>query len=257
MEGYLITPQAVEGRTGETTLTLTGRDAHAWVEYYEDGVGWIPFEPTPGYRDVMEEPQWLWFEEDENAQLDGSAAENGGDNLSQTTRRSDVEETEPEEDRDGLETIADAVYNYFSRLHLGPVWWAYVAAWLLAAALAVLLVRRAVVCRRRERLFAQENDRAAAAAMCAYALELAWCSGAVRRNVPLAQQRDELQSWAGDVLDAGELLDINDRALYGGSGVTAEQRETAEEDMTAALELFRRKCGFWKRLYQRWIRCLY
>ncbi len=62
----------------------------------------------------MEEPQWLWFEEDENAQLDGSAAENGGDNLSQTTRRSDVEETEPEEDRDGLETIADAVYNYFT-----------------------------------------------------------------------------------------------------------------------------------------------
>ena len=257
VEGYLITPQAVEGRTGETTLTLTGRDAHAWVEYYEDGVGWIPFEPTPGYRDVMEEPQWLWFEEDENAQLDGSAAENGGDNLSQTTRRSDVEETEPEEDRDGLQTIADAVYNYFSRLHLGPVWWAYVAAWLLAAALAVLLVRRAVVCRRRERLFAREDDRAAAAAMCAYALELAWCSGAVRRNVPLAQQRDELQSWAGDVLDAGELLDINDRALYGGSGVTAEQREAAEEDMTAALELFRRKCGFWKRLYQRWIRCLY
>ena len=45
-------------------------------------------------------------------------------------------------------------------------------------------------------------------------------------------------------------LDIDD-------GVTAEQRETAEEDMTAALELFRRKCGFWKRLYQRWIRCLY
>ena len=57
-------------------------------------------------------------------------------------------------------------------------------------------------CRRRERLFAREDDRAAAAAMCAYALELAWCSGAVRRNVPLAQQRDELQSWAGDVLDA-------------------------------------------------------
>ena len=83
-----------------------------------------------------------------------------------------MEETEPEEARDGLETIADAVYNYFSRLHLGPVWWAYVAAWLLAATLAVLLVRRAVVCRRRERLFAQEDDRAAAAAMCAL------CAGA-------------------------------------------------------------------------------
>lgn len=257
VEGYLITPQAVEGKTGETTLTLTGRDAHAWVEFYEDGVGWIPFEPTPGYRGVMEEPRWLWFEEDENAQLDGSAAENGGDGLSQTTRRSDVEETDTEERTDGLEVIADAVYNYFSRLHLGSVWWAYVAAWLLAAALAVLLVRHALVCRRREGLLAQEDDRAAAAAMCAYALELAWRSGAARCNVPLAQQRSVLQGWAGDALDAGELLDINDRALYGGSGVTKEQRETAEADMTAALELFRKKCGFGKRLYQRWIRCLY
>lgn len=32
-------------------LELTGRDAHAWTEAYIDQVGWIPFEPTPGYQE--------------------------------------------------------------------------------------------------------------------------------------------------------------------------------------------------------------
>lgn len=29
--------------------TVKNSDAHAWVEVYFDGVGWVPFEPTPGY----------------------------------------------------------------------------------------------------------------------------------------------------------------------------------------------------------------
>ena len=28
---------------------LTGADAHAWVEVYFDGVGWLPLDVTPGY----------------------------------------------------------------------------------------------------------------------------------------------------------------------------------------------------------------
>ena len=36
VEGYLVTPDMVSGKTGETTLTLTADDAHAWAEYYED-----------------------------------------------------------------------------------------------------------------------------------------------------------------------------------------------------------------------------
>lgn len=40
VEGYF----RPEGQT-----TLTQLDAHAWAEYYLAGVGWIPFETTPGY----------------------------------------------------------------------------------------------------------------------------------------------------------------------------------------------------------------
>ena len=33
----------------DSYYTVKNADAHAWVEVYFDGIGWIPFEPTPGY----------------------------------------------------------------------------------------------------------------------------------------------------------------------------------------------------------------
>ena len=42
VEGY-----AVDARPGEATV-VTGEDAHAWVEIYFRGAGWIAFDPTPG-----------------------------------------------------------------------------------------------------------------------------------------------------------------------------------------------------------------
>lgn len=38
--------------------------AHAWPEVYMEGVGWIPFEPTPGYRELRYTP---WKVKDRNA----------------------------------------------------------------------------------------------------------------------------------------------------------------------------------------------
>lgn len=42
VEGYLARPD----ETG--TITLTGEDAHAWVEVYFKGLGWVSFDPSGG-----------------------------------------------------------------------------------------------------------------------------------------------------------------------------------------------------------------
>jgi len=44
VEGYLV-PSDPSGVT-----LVTGNNAHAWVEIYFEGVGWIPFDATPGDR---------------------------------------------------------------------------------------------------------------------------------------------------------------------------------------------------------------
>ena len=48
VEGYYLASDDVAEST-EKTVTLTGKDSHAWVEVYFDGVGWQPVDVTPGY----------------------------------------------------------------------------------------------------------------------------------------------------------------------------------------------------------------
>lgn len=59
VEGYLITPeQAAEAQSGES-FELTDAVAHAWAEIYQDGIGWIPFEVTSKYMNLMEQEDAL------------------------------------------------------------------------------------------------------------------------------------------------------------------------------------------------------
>jgi transglutaminase-like putative cysteine protease len=59
VEGYLVPAGGSEG------TIVTGENAHAWVEIYFQGVGWVAFNPTPGSGDTSPDPE-------------GEAGENGG-----------------------------------------------------------------------------------------------------------------------------------------------------------------------------------
>ena len=45
--GFTWGDQGVDEQ-GRTVYTVTGRHTHAWPEVYFQGLGWVPFEPTPG-----------------------------------------------------------------------------------------------------------------------------------------------------------------------------------------------------------------
>lgn len=54
VEGYFLSAdEAARYEKGDIIL-LEEAHAHAWTEYYLNGVGWIPFEVTPGYIDEEE-----------------------------------------------------------------------------------------------------------------------------------------------------------------------------------------------------------
>ena len=42
--------------TSNKKMTVTGNMAHAWPEVYIEGIGWLPFEPTPGYEELRYTP---------------------------------------------------------------------------------------------------------------------------------------------------------------------------------------------------------
>ena len=52
-EGYLLTDKDVEKKEPDEVIELTQSAYHTWMEYYEDGIGWVPFEATPEYIGIM------------------------------------------------------------------------------------------------------------------------------------------------------------------------------------------------------------
>lgn len=48
VEGYYLSEEQSVMADGES-LSVTGKNAHAWVEIYFDGIGWLPVDVTPGY----------------------------------------------------------------------------------------------------------------------------------------------------------------------------------------------------------------
>jgi len=51
-------------QTSQNTYTVRGMNAHAWVEVYFEGVGWVRFDPTPGQSRLAQEQQS--FEQNES-----------------------------------------------------------------------------------------------------------------------------------------------------------------------------------------------
>lgn len=54
VEGYCLTEEQTTRLAADGEAEISELSAHAWAEYYLDGVGWLPFETTPGYRDDEE-----------------------------------------------------------------------------------------------------------------------------------------------------------------------------------------------------------
>lgn len=63
VQGFCV----ADDNIGKEPISVRGNMAHAWPEVYFAGVGWIPFEPTPGFgtnRYQYWEPAWTYAEEE-------------------------------------------------------------------------------------------------------------------------------------------------------------------------------------------------
>ena len=259
-EGYLITPAMVSGKSGETTLTLTGENAHAWAEYYEDGVGWIPFETTAPYLDVMPQSDWRWFQPDDKSDMTGGQSQQGGDGQNSTVRHSTVETVEKPSDEPQVITLwkelTTTLRHTLSQRHVGR-WMLLLLLLALILALLVLILRRRRACRRRRAAFDDPDPAQGTTALFAYAMELMWRSGLRRENRSLLEQNDAVAKWMGRPVDFLPLARLNAEARCSTHPIPETQRQTMRQFAADTVKTFRRKLKPWQKLYQKWIRCMY
>lgn len=220
VEGYFLSAAEAERYAEGERIVLTEANAHAWAEYYLDGVGWIPFETTPGYTD----------DEELNA--------GPGTGLKAARYYRQTEPEQPEEDAPEDVTENGGWIRHFRVPR-------YVTAVilpllvLLAAALFVLLRRRKLRA-ALQRIDGMDN-RGAITALYGYA-------AALLRRTSLTP---------GELDGAAEAADLNREALFSAHAMTDAQRESMREYVRTVLTECRRRWSFGQKLVYRWIECLY
>ena len=258
-EGYLLTPGDVSGGEGETTVALTGYAAHAWAEYYEDGVGWIPFETAEPFLGLMSESKWQWFVPDSDSPFTASGLEGeiagGWEALAESRRQEreqqEQEESPPPESESGSGTVSGVTARaVVLRLLIGLL--------ILLAILAVLLiVRRARMLKRREASFRSGDVSRGLSAVFAHTMQLMWAGGLERTGEPLCRRASDAAAWYGEDAGFARVSALNDEAMYSTHALREEDRQEALRYRARVLEKAREKMRFSRRLYEKWIRCLF
>lgn len=223
VEGYYLSgEEAAKYQAGEK-ITLTQAHAHAWAEYYLDGIGWIPFEVTPGYIDDGE------LSAIPQAKQQNSRAEQREPSGEETAAPVVEQERAKEEQTDKW-----SIWNGKTAVMLFLL---LVLAFFLYA--AVRIVRRYQRLHRLLREINSADDKTAIAARYAYTTKL-------RAYADAGKQAQET-----------EMYRLNQEALFSPHSMDGRQRQAMEDYGQAVLKACKRQWKWWQRIYYHYILWLY
>ena len=205
VEGYLITPSDVKNMKANTAYNLPLANAHAWVEYYQDGVGWIPFEVTPPYVGVMDKAKILTKPNSSNV----------------PTPQTQKKQTPQEKPKPSL--LRQKVdFNKF--VEILPAFF----FGLLSALIWGYIFRAVGILTKRRIAFKQEDNDKAIIAFYSYMMEMLFSHSLVRENKSLAIYGKDVEKY-----ETGyeEIINLYRKARFSPYICEKEEREIIENYM--------------------------
>lgn len=243
-EGYVITEKMAASVHPGETLAVDGSCARAWVEIYQDGLGWIPMEQMPGIGEmIQEDPNDTSEEGDdetENEDLDPEEAED------EKPREEDVETPDP----DGGSVVQ------VTRMVLA---WLLKGFFLLVVLFLLLFFRRRFINKKREKKFSAGETSDAVAWIFADTVQilrkLGFDSGigSLRKLCEPVENRFG-QEYAGKL---AEMIALNDRAMFSSRAMEEEHRSAMLQFRLGTIEQANTHLKWYRRLWLKWVRCLY
>ena len=240
-EGFIIPGDLADSVPAGEPIEIKEKYAHAWTEYYLDGVGWIPFETTPGYRNSS-----MYAGTDEMEAL----AENGGGRDGTAIKKDKKDDKNTNKEIDNPANRKRKVFVF------RKIWIAFLAG-------AALLVFAVITGVRRLRLAAFKrsfNDPDPGKGLdnaFAYAIML------ISRKIPglnksdLGAGTEDVENAFGMGREYSKTAGMAAKSLFSSLQVTEEERESTVKFSHDILDRYKASRSAFGRLYDRLIKCIY
>ena len=250
---YGIPARYVEGYTIKTTenepTSVDASAAGAWVEVYQDGIGWLPLALTPGLENLSAE------QTESGIKPVGAGKEGNGDGP-RITEGQELEQDDAEPD-DSEDNTPDGGQRT-GLLHK-PVFWIILVAALLLLLLAAILIRHAVILKKRNEAFMQEDPSAAAACLFTDCASLLAAMGLKRGTGSMLELCETAKEQLGEDY-AEKLQDMtmyNAQALFSSREISPEHLAEMRTFHDTTLENLKTHTNWPKKLRLKWLNCLY
>lgn len=250
---YGIPARYVEGYTVKTTenepTSVDASAAGAWVEVYQDGIGWLPLALTPGLEDLSAE------QTESGIKPVGAGKEGNGDGP-RVTEGQELEQDDAEPDNS--EDNAPDGGQRTGLLHK-PAFWIILVAALLLLLLAAIIIRHEVILKKRNETFTQEDPSAATACLFTDCAALLAAMGFKRGTGSMLELCETAKEQLGEEY-AAKLHDMtmyNAQALFSSRAITPEQLAEMHTFHDATLEKLKTHTNWPKKLRLKWLDCLY
>lgn len=250
---YGIPARYVEGYTVKAAenepVNVDASAAGAWVEVYQDGVGWLPLALTPGLEDLSAE------QTESGIKPVGAGKEGNGDGP-RVTEGQELEQDNAEPDNSEDNTPDGGQRT--GLLHK-PVFWILLVVGILLLLLAAVFIRHAVILKKRNETFTQEDPPAAAACLFTDCAALLAAMGFKRGTGSMLELCETAKEQLGEEY-AAKLHDMtmyNAQALFSSRAITPEQLAEMHTFHDATLEKLKTHTNWPKKLRLKWLDCLY
>ena len=250
---YGIPARYVEGYTVKTAenepTSVDASAAGAWVEVYQDGIGWLPLALTPGLEDLSAE------QTESGIKPVGAGKEGNGDGP-RVTEGQELEQDDAEPDNSEDNTPDGGQRT--GLLHK-PAFWIILIAALLLLLLAAVFIRHAVILKKRNETFTQEDPSAAAACLFTDCAALLAAMGFKRGTGSMLELCETAKEQLGEEY-AAKLHDMtmyNAQALFSAKALTNEERTSMEQFHASVLDLLKTHTNWPRKLRLKWLDCLY
>ena len=250
---YGIPARYVEGYTVKAAenepVNVDASAAGAWVEVYQDGVGWLPLALTPGLEDLS-------AEQTESGIKPVGAGKEGNGEGPRVTEGQELEQDDAEPDNSEDNTPDGGQRT--GLLHK-PAFWIILIVALLLLLLAAVFIRHAVILKKRNETFTQEDPSAAAACLFTDCAALLAAMGFKRGTGSMLEICETAKEQLGEEY-AAKLHDMtmyNAQALFSSRAISPEQLTEMRAFHDATMENLKTHTNWPKKLRLKWLNCLY